>query len=766
MNRSLTSLLVLLALLIAAAPRAEAQLGVFQEVSVPTVPVTVDLGTGRYSNERRFVVRNGQQGLLLDFKANRVSRLQVRYRSVIAGVAGVWSARSDLHDGGPVASYNWAALPFGGPGLYDVEIDVEGVFATGRYLFKVVVVPQAQRAFRSVESNTYNPRTRLIGTIEHTILVWGGPAGTTVLDKPILVVEGIDASNVNGPEAYYALGANSGAPLFPRGQSLGADIAILDFGDGGRRMQDNAAVVRQAIALLRSYRTDPHRGLDVIGVSMGGVVARYALAQMEQDRALFGVDRFLSVDAPQQGAVFQRAVQDRIFAELQPSDWPDGLARPAGRQLLVYNAFDPAPSDHAAFYNELRSLNGGLGYPTLTTNVGVSFGTPDLNPGSLLPPYLDVTPNSRWGRLDLDHLFPFLNDGWNYYVQDEPGAPDVSSPGSYLPRDVTQIAGSTSMAISYTGIAYPVTYAFERFEDADPTFIPYASALDLVNSVSRFDAPIIALQAGDEPSFHDVVPTDLVSPMLRRLGYDLTAPASVTISGPTELTPGETGRWRASTPDPTAGYQYNWEYQIILPGSTCSGGGGGVVIMSGLPTGEQAPTGAPPSGGGGDDPGDGGDDPGLIGQCAWYGGTSSSAIFTYAVSSSLWLEVRVRASGWGGSRLSAVRRVCVGACDGGLLKAGEAEAVETAIRGVRPNPFRIGGEAMVEYTLAEAGPVSLVVFDVLGREVARLVDGAGEAGTHTVSFAAASLPAGAYVVRLESGGNVATRTVTLAGSGR
>src|SRR5690606_39241789 len=75
-----------------------------------------------------------------------------------------------------------------------------------------------------------------------------------------------------------------------------------------------------------------------------------------------------------------------------------------------------------------------------------------------------------------------------------------------------------------------------------------------------------------------------------------------------------------------------------------------------------------------------------------------------------------------------------------------------------PNPF--GERAEVAFALPSAERVRLAVYDVLGREVARLVDGEREAGTHRVAFEASALPAGVYVVRLVAGTTTAAPRVT------
>lgn len=76
-----------------------------------------------------------------------------------------------------------------------------------------------------------------------------------------------------------------------------------------------------------------------------------------------------------------------------------------------------------------------------------------------------------------------------------------------------------------------------------------------------------------------------------------------------------------------------------------------------------------------------------------------------------------------------------------------------------PNPFV--ASATVGFDVPEAGRVRLVVFDVLGREVAVLVEEEVAGGRHEVALSAAGLPSGVYVVRMTAGGFGETRRVTL-----
>jgi hypothetical protein len=77
-----------------------------------------------------------------------------------------------------------------------------------------------------------------------------------------------------------------------------------------------------------------------------------------------------------------------------------------------------------------------------------------------------------------------------------------------------------------------------------------------------------------------------------------------------------------------------------------------------------------------------------------------------------------------------------------------------------PNPFR--GQARVEVAVREAQQVTVEVYDVLGRRVARLFDGAVAASqTEALAFSASGLGSGLYVVRVTGETFRATRRLTL-----
>ncbi len=76
-----------------------------------------------------------------------------------------------------------------------------------------------------------------------------------------------------------------------------------------------------------------------------------------------------------------------------------------------------------------------------------------------------------------------------------------------------------------------------------------------------------------------------------------------------------------------------------------------------------------------------------------------------------------------------------------------------------PNP--VHRETIIPFTLGRATAVSLVVYDTLGREVARLIEGPMTAGTYHIRWETGPLPSGMYFYRLVAGHFVQARTMVL-----
>jgi hypothetical protein len=76
-----------------------------------------------------------------------------------------------------------------------------------------------------------------------------------------------------------------------------------------------------------------------------------------------------------------------------------------------------------------------------------------------------------------------------------------------------------------------------------------------------------------------------------------------------------------------------------------------------------------------------------------------------------------------------------------------------------PNPFN--PSTTISFSIPERSFVRMTIHDVMGREVARLVQGDLPAGEHTLTWDAAGMPTGAYHVRMQAGGFSETRKLVL-----
>ena len=76
-----------------------------------------------------------------------------------------------------------------------------------------------------------------------------------------------------------------------------------------------------------------------------------------------------------------------------------------------------------------------------------------------------------------------------------------------------------------------------------------------------------------------------------------------------------------------------------------------------------------------------------------------------------------------------------------------------------PNPFN--PTTTIRYTLSKTDFVSLVIYDIRGEEVERLIEGEQPVGTRTVRWNASRMASGVYFYRLTAGDFVQTRKMIL-----
>ncbi|MBI3195789.1 MAG: T9SS type A sorting domain-containing protein, partial [Ignavibacteriae bacterium] len=76
-----------------------------------------------------------------------------------------------------------------------------------------------------------------------------------------------------------------------------------------------------------------------------------------------------------------------------------------------------------------------------------------------------------------------------------------------------------------------------------------------------------------------------------------------------------------------------------------------------------------------------------------------------------------------------------------------------------PNPFN--PSTVISYQLSVKSDVTLKVYNLIGVEVATLVDGVQDAGYKSVSWDASNVTSGVYFYRLQSSSFIETRSLIL-----
>jgi hypothetical protein len=90
---------------------------------------------------------------------------------------------------------------------------------------------------------------------------------------------------------------------------------------------------------------------------------------------------------------------------------------------------------------------------------------------------------------------------------------------------------------------------------------------------------------------------------------------------------------------------------------------------------------------------------------------------------------------------------------------GSNESIEYSLSQNYPNPFN--PTTSIDYSIKSAGDVSLKVYDILGTEVASLVNENQDPGNYSVKFNASELPSGIYFYTLNSGNFISTKKLIL-----
>ena len=242
----------------------------------------------------------------------------------------------------------------------------------------------------SVTGRAYNGGT---ATINYEIVF---SETDQILDKPFILVEGFDPFN-NRTFAGDWVGFYSFRNYLLR---QGYDLVLVNYQNSTDYIQRNAYALEELIKNINQTKNQyclQKRENVIMGLSMGGLVARYALTDMENLGQNHDTRLYISYDSPQQGANIPLSFQTLVerlddywllnvlgltpfFDISQLEEAYDMLKSHAAQQMLVLGG-----SAHSSFYSEL----GSLGYPSCT-NIALANGSmqsvlyPSIQYGNLL----------------------------------------------------------------------------------------------------------------------------------------------------------------------------------------------------------------------------------------------------------------------------------------------------------------------------------------------------------------------------------------------
>jgi len=206
--------------------------------------------------------------------------------------------------------------------------------------------------------------------------------GHAQVTRPLVVIEGFDIDDSYHWEELYELLNQQG--LLETLRDDGFDAIVLDFDSATAAIQRNGLLAAELIAQVASM-IDPSVDFSVIGASMGGLVARYALCWMESQAIDTRTSSLLCFDVPHAGANIPLGIQHWVtfFADLstEAQFLLDRVNSDAARQMLVYHhtatttTGNPDPK-RASFLADLAALGDWPSGPRLVAVAnGASDGT-------------------------------------------------------------------------------------------------------------------------------------------------------------------------------------------------------------------------------------------------------------------------------------------------------------------------------------------------------------------------------------------------------
>jgi PA14 domain/Secretion system C-terminal sorting domain/Putative serine esterase (DUF676) len=327
-----------------------------------------------------------------------------------------------------------------------------------------------------------------------------------LLDKPIIIAEGFDAlGNVSLTDIV--------TKYFPHMQMFfnnGYDFIFVKYHNPRDYISNNAQVLKRVINDINGKKVGNNK-MAVIGESMSGLVARWALREMENQGQNHNVDKFIAFDSPHKGAnvppgmvamrlaawdALETSIVVAIFNAFNPII--QVINAPAAEELLLFQRDVGGDIQKGIrfdiFRQELANLGNG-GYPAQCKNIAflngalsgrqnTNFAGGDINPGDKI---FDLEWNSNGGiaicYAFLDCWTNRINQDTKVYDGDLWGLIPILCPFSFRSRNKTLPYNLDRTAGGVIGIGTQNTNGFVT--PARFSFVPTFSAIDYKGALNN-----------------------------------------------------------------------------------------------------------------------------------------------------------------------------------------------------------------------------------------------------------------------------------------
>ena len=238
----------------------------------------------------------------------------------------------DFSDGRGPQQYNFSdqnfSVSYTEPGDKAIDFIVEyedGVLAQPylgtSFVFTVLSVANTEDGEVIETGSSSNTSAKPIGGYDGSVTSGGAKSyivNNGVFDKPVIVVQGFDVlGDLDSDLQFDKYEDFLNDELNPNGY----DLVLLMLNTPNQSIENNVQVVKDAIEAINAKKHEnSYFESIVIGESMGGLLARAALKEMENENIDHETGLYISFDAPQKGANippgFQGALEDVMGVNL------------------------------------------------------------------------------------------------------------------------------------------------------------------------------------------------------------------------------------------------------------------------------------------------------------------------------------------------------------------------------------------------------------------------------------------------------------------